>query len=100
MFHAPKSDLEWNGTMAKTNCQRSPTGFHLGPSVFSKLKLKTRFIDSDSFWENGTIELFNGKYGDELLNGEIFETMRSLAPPDLPTEGLGVPRRDTGAANL
>jgi transposase InsO family protein len=27
------------------------------------------------FWENGYIENFNGKLRDELLNGEVFETM-------------------------
>jgi transposase InsO family protein len=26
-------------------------------------------------WENGYIESFNGKFRDELLNGEIFETI-------------------------
>lgn len=26
-------------------------------------------------WENGYIESFNGKLRDELLNGEIFETL-------------------------
>ncbi len=26
-------------------------------------------------WENGYNESFNGKFSDELLNGEIFETL-------------------------
>jgi putative transposase len=26
-------------------------------------------------WENGYIESFNGKFRDELLNGEIFDTI-------------------------
>ena len=27
-------------------------------------------------WENGYVESFNGKFRDELLNGEIFYTLR------------------------
>jgi transposase InsO family protein len=27
-------------------------------------------------WENGYIESFNGKFRDELLNGEIFYTLK------------------------
>ncbi|HAA75395.1 TPA: IS3 family transposase, partial [Candidatus Latescibacteria bacterium] len=27
-------------------------------------------------WENGYIESFNGKFRDELLNGEIFTTLQ------------------------
>lgn len=37
--------------------------------------MKTLFIEPGSPWENGYIESFNGKLRDELLNGEIFETM-------------------------
>ncbi len=33
------------------------------------------FIEPGSPWENGYIESFNGKMRDELLNGEIFDTM-------------------------
>jgi len=33
------------------------------------------FIEPGSPWENGYIESFNGKFRDELLNGEIFETL-------------------------
>jgi len=35
----------------------------------------TLFIEPGSPWENGYIESFNGKFRDELLNGEIFETL-------------------------
>jgi transposase InsO family protein len=37
---------------------------------------KTLFIEPGSPWENGYNESFNGKLRDELLNGEIFYTLR------------------------
>lgn len=37
--------------------------------------LETAFIEPGSPWENGYIESFNGKFRDELLNGEIFDTV-------------------------
>ena len=37
--------------------------------------VKTLFIEPGSPWENGYIESFNGRLRDELLNGEIFETL-------------------------
>ena len=33
------------------------------------------FIEPGSPWENGSIESFNGKLRDELLNVEIFDTL-------------------------
>jgi len=39
------------------------------------LGVKTLFIEPGSPWENGYIELFNGKLRDELLNREIFTTL-------------------------
>ena len=36
---------------------------------------KTLFIEPGSPWENGYIESFNGTFRDELLNGEIFDTI-------------------------
>jgi len=41
-----------------------------------KLKVKTLFIEPGSPWENGYIESFNGKMRDELLNGEIFYSLK------------------------
>ncbi|MCB2228300.1 MAG: transposase [Desulfarculaceae bacterium] len=38
--------------------------------------MKTLFIEPGSSWENGYIESFNGKLRDELLNREIFYTLR------------------------
>ena len=40
------------------------------------LSVKTLFIHPGSPWENGYNESFNGKLRDELLNGEIFYTLR------------------------
>jgi putative transposase len=40
-----------------------------------RLSVKTAFIEPGSPWENGYIESFNGKLRDELLNGEIFDTV-------------------------
>ncbi|MEW5797869.1 MAG: IS3 family transposase [Bacteroidota bacterium] len=39
------------------------------------LQVKTLLIEPGSPWENGYIESFNGKLRDELLNGEIFDTL-------------------------
>ena len=41
-----------------------------------RLGVETLFIEPGSPWENGYIESFNGKLRDELLNGEIFYTLR------------------------
>ncbi len=40
------------------------------------LQVKPLFIEPGSPWENGYIESFNGKMRDELLNGEIFYTLK------------------------
>ena len=40
-----------------------------------RIGVKTLYIESGSPWENGYIESFNGKLRDELLNGEIFDTI-------------------------
>jgi transposase InsO family protein len=36
---------------------------------------KTVFIDPGSPWQNAWIESFNGRLRDELLNGQLFETL-------------------------
>jgi len=41
-----------------------------------RLGVKTLFIEPGSPWENGYNESFNGKLRDELLNGEIFYSLR------------------------
>ena len=39
------------------------------------LGVRTLYIEPDSPWENGFIESFNARLRDELLNGEVFETI-------------------------
>ena len=41
-----------------------------------RVEAKTLFIEPGSPWENGYNESSNGKLKDELLNGEIFYTLR------------------------
>ena len=38
--------------------------------------VKTLYIEPGSPWENGYVESFNGKRREELLNREVFETLR------------------------
>ncbi len=42
----------------------------------AELDVQTLFIEPGSPWENGYIESFNGRLRDELLNGEIFYTLK------------------------
>ena len=37
---------------------------------------QTAYIEPGSPWENGYCESFNGRFRDELLNGEIFYSLR------------------------
>ena len=37
---------------------------------------ETAFIEPGSHWENGYVENFNARMGDELLNGELFCSLR------------------------
>jgi transposase InsO family protein len=37
---------------------------------------KTAYIEPGSPWENGYCESFNGRLRDELLNGELFYTLK------------------------
>ena len=42
----------------------------------SKLNVGTAYIEPGSPWENGYNESFNGRLRDELLNGEVFYTLK------------------------
>ncbi|MFT5301753.1 MAG: putative transposase [Mariniblastus sp.] len=42
---------------------------------FEQVNVKTLFITPGSTWENGYIESFNGKFGDELLKLDWFDTL-------------------------
>ncbi len=39
------------------------------------IEVQTLYIEPGSPWENGYIEFFNGRLCDELLNGEVFDTV-------------------------
>jgi transposase InsO family protein len=41
-----------------------------------RVGVRTLFISPGSPWENGYVESFNGRLRDELLNGELFYTLR------------------------
>jgi transposase InsO family protein len=41
-----------------------------------RIGVKTLYIEPGSPWENGYNESFNGKLRDEMLNGEIFYSLR------------------------
>ena len=43
----------------------------------SAARVRTLFIEPGSPWENGYNERFNGTLRDELLNGEIFYTLKA-----------------------
>ena len=45
-------------------------------SWLERIGVKTLFIEPGSPWENGYNESFNGKLRDEVLNGEMFYTLR------------------------
>jgi putative transposase len=44
-------------------------------SWLKTLQVKPLYIEPGSPWENGYIESFHGKLRDELLNGELFDTL-------------------------
>jgi putative transposase len=45
-------------------------------SWISAVGARTAYIERGSPWENGYVESFNGRLRDELLNGEIFTTLK------------------------
>ena len=47
----------------------------MGLTRLGRVGVRTLYIEPGSPWENGYIESFNGKLRDELLNGEIFDTL-------------------------
>src|SRR5262249_42713487 len=55
-----------------TDQSSSPRRYRTG----SRSGAKTAYIERGSPWENGYIESFNARLRDELLNGEIFYTLR------------------------
>ncbi len=45
-------------------------------SWINAIGARTAFIEPGSPWENGYCESFNARFRDELLNGEIFYTLK------------------------
>jgi putative transposase len=58
---------------------RSDNGSELTADVVKRwletLDVKPLYIEPGSPWENGYVESFHGKLRDELLNGELFDTL-------------------------
>ena len=46
-----------------------------GEGLAERKRAATLYIEPGSPWENGYIESFNGKLSDEVLDGEIFDTL-------------------------
>jgi transposase InsO family protein len=62
-----------------------------------KLGVTTLYIAPGSPWENGYVESLIGKLRDELLNGEIFYTLKTRSDLTAPwTTGHRLPRRSNG----
>src|ERR1700749_1450073 len=49
---------------------------HSGARMDRRCRCQDRYITPGSPWENGFIESFNARLRDELLDGEIFYTLR------------------------
>ena len=52
---------------------------------------KTAFIEPGTPWENGYCESFNARFRDELLNGELFYTLRRRGSSSKPGEDTTTP---------
>ena len=46
------------------------------PSLINAVGAKTAFIEPGFPWQNGCCESFNARFRDELLNGELFYTLK------------------------
>ena len=61
-----------------------------------RVGVRTLFIEPGSPWENGYNESFNGKLRDELLNGELFYTLREAKGLLAQGQRVGEPCRRIG----
>ncbi len=61
-------------------CLRSDNGSEFTARVvrdwLKAVGVRTLYIEPGSPWENGYVESFNGKLRDELLDVEVFETLK------------------------
>ena len=67
---------------------KDPDGFIVGArrdrgrgrAGMQAVDTNTAYIERGSPWENGYIESFNARHRDELLDGEIFYSLRKAKP--------------------
>lgn len=66
-----------HGTPAHIRSDQGPEFIADAVKVWiSGVGARTAYIEKASPWENGYVESFNGKLRDELLDGEVFNTLR------------------------
>ena len=68
--------ISYGGRTQKSRCSFSIDDVSGGIPIAACVGAKTAYIEPGSPWENGYCESFNGKLRDELLNGEIFYTLK------------------------
>ena len=79
----PTSSMSWR-ICSSCAASRPMSGPTTGPEFVAEavprwiaaVGARTAFIEPGSPWENGYIESFNARLCDELLNGEVFYTLR------------------------
>ena len=59
-----QEDQRWQGIARKLRARIGAVG------------ARTAFIEPGSPWENGCCESFNARFRDELLNAEVFHSLR------------------------
>jgi transposase InsO family protein len=80
VLHCLSELFVWRGVPEHIRSDNGPefTG-NVVRSWLGKVGAKTLFIEPGSPWENGYVESFNGKLRDELLDREIFSTLKEVA---------------------
>lgn len=66
--------MEFLNIYAQTTAASWQPGIYAGD--WRPQETKTLYIEPGSPWENGYCESFNSKLRDELLNGEIFYSLK------------------------
>ena len=69
--------LNWSSAMfRKRRTENGEQATEAGRDWIAAIGAKMAYIEPGSPWENGNCESFNGRFRDELLNGEIFYSLR------------------------
>ncbi len=79
-----KSPIGWRDPSEPLSIERYSDEHRNGPEFIAEavqswiaaVGAKTAYIAPGSPWENGYVESFNARLRDELLNGEIFYSLR------------------------